>query len=94
MDYIKPELLILVPVLFCVGLALKKWQGLQDKYIPITLGTVAIVLAAVYVLATSTLTSVQDVLMAVFVGITQGILCAGASVYADQTIFKQPKKGD
>ncbi|MBS5583227.1 phage holin family protein [Pseudoruminococcus massiliensis] len=37
--------------------------------------------------------STQDVWTAIFAAITQGILCAGASVYANQ-IYKQIKKGD
>ena len=41
------------------------------------------------------ITSVQDVWNAIFAAITQGILCAGASVYANQ-IYKQlfDKKGE
>jgi hypothetical protein len=40
------------------------------------------------VAATSSLGTFQDVLMLVFVGITQGVLTAGASVYINQ-IYKQ-----
>ena len=36
--YIQPELLILIPVLYAMGMGLKKWQGIGDKWIPLTLG--------------------------------------------------------
>lgn len=35
-DYIKPELLVLIPVLYLVGLAIKK-SNLNDRWIPIVL---------------------------------------------------------
>ena len=93
-DFIKPELLILVPVLYIVGLGLKK-TSLSDKYIPIILGCAGIILSTIYLLSVIQITSVQDVWNAIFAAITQGILCAGASVYANQ-IYKQlfDKKGE
>lgn len=87
-DYIKPELLILVPVLYLVGLALKR-GSFPDKYIPIMLGAVSIILCALWVLAN---TETQgNTLLAIFTAITQGILIAGASVYTNE-IIKQINK--
>lgn len=90
MDYIKPELVIVAVGLYFVGLALKKSQ-LKDKLIPALLGAVGIALSCLYVCATSDLSTGQNVMLALFTGITQGILCAGASVYVNQLI-KQGKK--
>lgn len=90
-DCIKPELLILIPVLYFVGIGLKHLQKIADNYIPLLLGIAGIILAALYVLATTTCTSPNDWFMAVFVGLTQGVLCAGCSVYANQ-IVKQLQK--
>jgi hypothetical protein len=92
LTYIKPELLILIVVLWFVGLALKKWDNVKDKYIPLILGGSGVLLAVIWVLATTAIPDWQGALMAIFVALTQGILCAGASVYADQLIFKQPKR--
>lgn len=90
-DYLKPELLILVPVMYLIGVGCKKSALVADKYIPIILGIVSILISGVWVLATSPLGSFQEVCMAIFTAVTQGILAAGASVYINQ-IAKQSKK--
>ena len=38
LTYIQPESLILIPVMYAMGMGLKKWQGIGDKWIPLTLG--------------------------------------------------------
>lgn len=91
-DFVKPELLILIPVLYLVGTAVKK-SALKDKYIPAILGAAAVILAGLYVFATTDISGGKDAIMGIFVAITQGILTAGASVYANQ-IYKQIKKGN
>lgn len=91
MNYIKPELLILVPVLYLLGVALKKAQTFEDKYIPLALGAAGIVLAVIWVVSTTDMTGYKDVLQAVFVALTQGILAAGCSVYANQLVKQAGK---
>lgn len=81
--YIKSELLILIPVLYIIGLGLKK-SKLADKWIPLTLGIIGIVLSALWVAATSQITTGQELAAALFTAVTQGILAAGTSVYASQ----------
>ena len=93
MEYIRPELVILIPVLYFVGVGLKKSESVPDKHIPIILGVAGILLAALYVVATSALDSWQAGIMAAFVAATQGILTAGCSVYVNQLI-KQKEKGE
>ena len=51
-----------------------------------------IVLAGLYVLATTPFSGWQELMMAVFTAVTQGVLAAGASVYVHQ-IIHQTKKG-
>lgn len=92
LKFIKPELVVLVVVLYLVGVALKK-SAVKDKLIPLILGIVGVVLATLYVVATSDLSTLQNVAWAVFCAITQGGLCAGASVYVNQLI-KQTKKNE
>lgn len=91
-EYIKPELLILAIVLYFLGVAIKNTEVIKDKYIPLVLGLVGIIFSAIYVVATSTIASYQDVLTIIFTSIVQGILVAGASVYVNQLIKQSNKE--
>lgn len=91
MNYVKPELVVVAIVLYFIGMGLKKTEKVSDKYIPLILGGIGIVLCAVWVLATCALGSGQDIAMAVFTAIVQGVLVAGLSTYVNQ-IVKQVKK--
>ena len=84
--YIQPELLILVPVLYIIGEIIKKTEFISDKFIPIILGTIGIIMSCLYVIATCGFSA-----MGIFTSITQGILVAGCSVYVNQ-IIKQGNK--
>ena len=53
-EYIKPELLILIPVLYIIGMAAKKTSLIANKLIPLIVGTIGILLSVIYVLATTT----------------------------------------
>jgi uncharacterized membrane protein YadS len=92
-NYVKPELLVLAVVLYFIGMALKKTEKVSDKYIPVVLGVVGIVLASIYVIGTVSLSGRQDIAMAVFTAIVQGVLVAGLSTYVNQ-IFKQINKDE
>ncbi|MCI8623135.1 MAG: hypothetical protein HFG26_05670 [Provencibacterium sp.] len=93
LEYVKPELLVLIPVLSFTGIGLKRAESVADKYIPLLLGGAGILLALLWVLSSSELSGMRDVLRAAFAAITQGILCAGCSVYIHQ-VGKQVKKGE
>jgi uncharacterized membrane protein len=92
-QYIKPELLLLIPVLYMIGNMLKNIDIFPDKWIPLTLGIIGIILATLYILATSTIDNYQSVIMLIFTAITQGILVSGCSVYFNQ-IVKQLNKSE
>ena len=85
-DYVKPELLVVAVVLYILGAALKRAQAEKDKYIPLILGAAGIVICAVWVLATCPIRNGQEIAMAVFTAIVQGILVAGLSTYINQTM--------
>ncbi len=89
-EYIKTELLILVPVLYFLGIGLKK-SKMPDKWIPLILGISAVVMSAIWVIATADISGVQEAASAIFTAVTQGVLVAGASVYANQ-LYIQAKK--
>ena len=93
MNYVKPELIVVAVVLYFIGIGLKKAEAIPDKFIPLILGGIGIVLCAIWVLATSPLGTGQDIAMAVFTAIVQGILVAGLSTYINQ-IVKQANKSE
>ena len=47
-EYIKPELLVLIPVLYLIGVAVKK-SKIADKFIPWILGGVSVALSALWI---------------------------------------------
>lgn len=91
MEYIKPELVVLAVALYGLGMLLKMSEKIKDKMIPLLLIVAGIVLATIWVLATSVMQTYQDWLMAIFTSVVQGILCAAAAVLANQ-VYKQSKK--
>ena len=92
-DYVKPELLVVAVVLYFIGMWLKQSETVKDKYIPLINGLIGVAICAIYVFATCACGSGQDIALAVFTALTQGVLVAGLSTYVNQ-IFKQSGKSD
>ena len=90
-EFVKPELLLLIPVLYALGAFIKNSKCLDWK-IPFILGGVGIVLAVLYLFSVSDLVDAKAVATLIFSGVTQGILVAGAAVLANQ-MFKQSTVG-
>ena len=90
-NYIKAELLILVPVLYLIGAGLKK-SAFPDRFIPLALGAAGIIMSALWVLSDTNIGGVKDALAAAFAALTQGVLAAGASVYANQLCVQARKE--
>lgn len=90
-EFVRPELLVLVPVLYLLGMALKK-SAAPDRCIPWVLGGAGVVLALLYVAATCEAYGWQSILLGVFTAVVQGVLCAGASVYVNQVVKQAGKK--
>lgn len=93
MSYVKPELIVVAIVLYFIGIWLKQSQALKDKYIPLVLGIVGIFVCGIWVMSTASFATGQDIALAVFTAIVQGILVAGLSTYVNQ-IFKQLNKDE
>lgn len=91
-QYIKPELLILIPVLYLIGEGIKKTK-IANNFIPLILGVVSVLISGVWLFATEPINGSQAIATAIFTALTQGVLCAGAAVYANQLI-KQGQKED
>ncbi len=90
-EYIKSELLILIPVLYLIGMGLKK-SNLANRFIPIILGGISVVLSVIWVVATGDISTPQEGAAALFTAVTQGVLAAGASVYANQLYIQSNKE--
>lgn len=89
-EFIKPELLILIPVLYLIGIGIKK-SNISDTLIPLILGGIGVILAGIYVFAIEPVATITEIFTALFTALTQGVLCAGATVYINQ-IIKQADK--
>ena len=89
-EYIKTELLILIPVIYLIGLGIKK-SNLKDKWIPLVLGIISVGLSFIWIVSTESIVGIKECLSAFFTAVTQGVLIAGTSVYANQ-IYVQTKK--
>ena len=89
-DFIKPELLILIPVLNILGAAIKK-SKIPNKFIPMILGGISIILSAIWVVAQCDFVGLKSALTAIFTALSQGILIAGASVYIHQVYCQSHK---
>lgn len=77
-DYILDNALILIPVIYVIGVILKGTELIKDKYIPVILLPVGIVLGMILVGFNVN-------------GFIQGVLVTGVAVYANQLV-KQAQK--
>ena len=93
MNYIKPELIVVAIALYFLGLWLKQAAFIKDKYIPLVLGIVGIFVCGIWVMATATFATGQDIALAVITAIVQGVLVTGLSTYVNQFI-KQLRKDE
>ena len=93
-EYIEPELIILIPVLFAIGYAIRKNEKIDSRNIPLVLGLIGVILAALWVVANMSAFTMQGVLIAIFTAIVQGILVAAVAVYTNELIKQQKSKND
>ena len=82
--YIRPELMLLVAVLYLVGSGLKRSREVPDSLIPLLLGAFGVFLALLWVISTTAPATLQEWATAGFTAIVQGILVAGQAVYVHQ----------
>ena len=87
LNFISPGLIILVAVVYCLGVFLKSSQ-MKDKYIPISLLVISILLTIAYTACIDGMGINSTVIVNGFV---QGILIASVAVYGNQ-IIKQVRK--
>lgn len=84
MDFIRPELFILVIFLYCVGLFLKKWDGFKSTWsIPYILLGVSFVITLVYVCVYLEEGFTPQTIIA---AIIQSVLIAAVTVFGHELI--------
>ena len=91
-EYVSPELYVLIPVMYIIGVILKK-SKIKDKRIPVILGLISTALCCVWTFGNASVFSFSEVMKYLFTSVTQGILIAGAGVYVNQ-LYVQSKKED
>lgn len=91
MNYVKPELVIVAIVLYFIGIWIKGSESIADKWIPLILGITGIAICAIWVLANTPIGTWQELLMAIFTSIIQGIMVAALSTYVNQLIKQHNK---
>lgn len=79
-NYITENALILIPVLLVVGAILKNTEKIKDKYIPVILLPIGIILS-IWIMKGFSADSV-----------IQGILVTGAAVYGNQLVKQISKE--
>lgn len=87
MEYVKAELLILVPFLYGLGAIIKTTNFIKDKYIPLILTGVSLLLTCLYVFGTEGITYIS-----IFTAIVQAVLVTAAAVFSNQLIKQATKK--
>lgn len=88
LKFIKPELLVLIPVLYVLGIWLKNSSIVQNWKIPFILTGVSVFLSALYLLGTEFPSTASLVAAFIFTAVVQGVLCAAGAVFT-QNIVKQ-----
>lgn len=83
MTYLVENCAIVVPVLWCIGAALKRTPKVADWLIPYLLGGAGVALCLTIVLSTGG--SAVD-------GIMQGVITAGVAVYGNQLVKQAANK--
>lgn len=93
-QYIKPEFLIMIPVLYILGIIIKNSVIVKDRLIPVTLSIISVAFSLIYVLSVSEISDLKSLMGAVFTALTQGFLIAGATVLCNQIKKQNNKKDD
>lgn len=84
---IKPEILVVIPVLIIIGMMLKKIQRISDWLIPVLLGAAGIIFSVLILGFENSFSG-----LVIMNGFLQGILSAGMAVYVHQLTIQSTKK--
>lgn len=85
-EFIKPELLILIPVLYGIGWFICVTPNIKNWLIPFILWAISIFLTTAYLLGIEFMQAGNNVAAFIFADLTQATLCAAAAVFAANVI--------
>ena len=92
-SYVKPEFLMLIPVLVFAGSMIKRLTKLNSKWIPLILSGGGILLVLLYQGAMGAFGAGSNPFAVILTAVIQGILAAASAVYSHQ-IYKQMGSDD
>lgn len=92
-NYVDPKLIVVAVALYFVGMGLKKTEKIDDKFIPMVLAGIGIVLAGLFIFATGTFVTVQDIALGIFNAIVQGVIVGALPVWVNQNVKQLSTKG-
>lgn len=80
-EYIKSELLVIVPVLYVIAKLLDA-SKLSNRLIPGILMAISLLLAGIYTFGTVDTSSIHKFLLALFSTLIQGVLLSGSAIFS------------
>lgn len=89
--YIQTDLIVLIPALWGVGMAIKK-SDIQNKYIPIILFSISVIVSALKVYSVCDIYSLKQVCDSAFARITQGSIVFFCAWYGYESHLKSDDK--
>ena len=91
-QYLKPELLILIPVLYILSNLIKQFSCFCKAAANLTVCLIGIALACLYVLSAGQIHGLLEWMDTIFSMVTQGILAYGVSTGLQYVVERQQKK--
>ena len=82
-NFISPDLLILIPVLFLISNWLKK-SSIKSSKIPYITSSIGVTLSNIYIISNIKSFNFRELSAAIFSSFCQGILISGASIFTNQ----------
>jgi len=89
LSHIRAEMLVIVPVLIIIGKIIKSTHLIKDKYIPLILSALSIIMSIAWIF----IYTPESPPRAILDGVIQGVLLAGAAVLGNECA-KQAKKDE
>lgn len=92
-SYMEPRIYALAIAIYIVGIGLKKWRLINDRFIPLILSGISMIFVALAVISSNTFADFHEVCGAIVTIFIQGVICAAIAVYANQIVRQLQKKG-
>lgn len=91
LSLIQPELAILIPMCWGLGLLIKSIKIIKNKYIPLILAICSVIMATLYIFA---IDGGANIALDIFMSITQGIVAWGIAWISYEKVIKCKTKNE